>query len=74
MNENVLIIFLLFCPFTDIKLRFCDVPSAGSCCNVATELKMANSYKTAMDRNARDAISKMSSTLSTRATKYQGEL
>jgi glypican 4 len=62
------------CPFTDIKLRYCDVSTAGSCCNLAMETKMAAFSKQVMEKNTRDVISKMSSTLQTRAQKFNGEL
>lgn len=57
----------------DVKLRYCDVSSAGSCCNPAMEQKMASFTRQAMDKNTRDAISKMSSTLQTRAQKFNGK-
>ena len=63
----------LICPFTDIKLRFCDVSPAGSCCNAVIEQKMAFHSRQAIDRNTRDAISKMSSTLQTRAQRFNGK-
>lgn len=67
--------FLLFCcPFTDIKLRYCDVSPAGTCCNMQMEQKMALYSRQAMEKNTRDLISKMSSTLQTRAQKFNGEL
>lgn len=73
MNETLLITNSFVFPFTDIKLRFCDVPSTGSCCNAAIETKMALYTRNAMEKNTRDLISKMSSTLQTRAQKYNGE-
>lgn len=69
-------IFIYLRPFhfiTDIKLRYCDVSPAGSCCNTALEQKMAFHSRQAMDKNTRDLISKMSSTLQTRAQKFNGE-
>lgn len=55
------------------NLRYCDVPSGGSCCTTQMEMKAAQSSRQVMEKNTRDAIQKMSSTLSTRATKFHGE-
>lgn len=65
--------FSIFLVFTDVKLRFCDVSSAGSCCNAAMEQKMATYSRQVMEKNTRDVISKMSSTLQTRAQKFNGK-
>lgn len=58
---------------SDVKLRYCDVPSAGSCCSSSIEQRMSHNSKASMEKVTRDAISKMSSTLSTRAQKFNGE-
>lgn len=55
------------------NLRYCDVPSAGSCCTTQMEMKASQFARQVMEKNTRDAIQKMSSTLSTRATKFHGE-
>lgn len=59
--------------FPDTKLKYCDVPSYGSCCNSNIEQKLSYHSKTAFEKVTRDAVSKMSSTLQTRAQKFNGE-
>lgn len=63
----------LFHFFIDVKLRYCDVASTGSCCSSNIEQKLSLNSKVAMEKVTRDAISKMSSTLSTRAQKFNGK-
>jgi hypothetical protein len=72
---NDFYLFTLFFSFflPDIKFKYCDVPTYGSCCNSNIEQKLSFNSKTAMERVIRDSVSKMSSTLQTRAQKFNGK-
>lgn len=59
--------------FTDKVVRFCEVPSTGTCCTYTMESHLANLSTQNLEKQTRDAINKLSVQLSLKAIKFNGE-
>lgn len=54
-------------------LRYCESPSVGTCCTHSMETKMAMQSRLQLEKHSKEQILKMSSMLSSKALKFNGE-
>lgn len=64
--------FFLFL-LTDSVLKYCGIPSTGTCCTYNMEMKLATASRTQLEKNTKESIVKLASVLGTRANKFNGK-